>query len=191
MIGEKFVVPVPGICLRLRHQNEVPVLVELVAATRAHQATLSNLLQFYMYDFSEFISLELGQDGRFEYSQLPFYWIDPMRFPLLAVVDGRHAGFVFVRQVPNSVGEGTIWDMAEFFVMRSYRGQGVGTSLARLAFKRFPGAWQVRVMASNVPACRFWQQAIATFTGTDVLPRRAWLDEVAWDVFTFEAGKSK
>ncbi len=167
------------------------MLVELVAATSAQQIVLSNLLQFYMYDFSEFLPLELAPDGRFEYSQLPLYWLDPLRFPFLAVVDGRWAGFVFVKQIPNSPGEGSLWDMTEFFVMRSYRGRGVGTSLARLAFKRFPGTWQVRVMEANAPARRFWQQAIAAFTGTDVLPQRTWLDEVAWDVFTFDSGKSE
>ena len=83
------------------------MLVELVAATSAQQNVLSNLLQFYMYDFSEFLPLELAPDGRFEYSQLPLYWPDPLRFPFLAVVDGRWAGFVFVKQIPNSAGEGT------------------------------------------------------------------------------------
>ena len=51
-------------------------------------------------------------------------------------------------------------DLAEFFVMRKYRRHGVGTFLARELFSRFPGAWQVRQMASNSAATAFWRRAI-------------------------------
>src|SRR6266567_2550391 len=162
-----------------------PVHVELVPALPAHQPILSNLLQFYLYDFSEFNPIEPGPDGRFEYPQLPLYWSDPGRFPFLAVVDGKWAGFVFIKQLPDSGGDGC--DMAEFFVPRSYRRRGIGLRLAHLAFERFPGAWQVRVMESNSAACQFWQQAIESFTGASMLPTRTRVDGTAWYVFRFES----
>jgi len=164
-----------------------PAHVELVPATLTQQPILSNLLQFYEYDFSEFIPIEPGPDGRFEYPLLPLYWSDPARFPFLAVLDGKWAGFVFIKQLPDSAGAGFICDMAEFFVLRSYRRRGIGRRLAHLAFGRFPGTWQVRVMESNSAACQFWQQAIESFTGASMLPARTRVDGMAWYVFRFES----
>jgi predicted acetyltransferase len=163
------------------------VLVELISAAHSRQPILTNLLQLYLHDFSEFVAIEPDHEGRFAYPQLPLYWSDPKRFPFLGVADGRWAGFVFVIQMPDSEGAGLIWDMAEFFVLRGLRRHGVGTALARLAFKRFPGPWQVRVMESNYPARRFWQQAIGAFTGSETKPSRTSVDGTAWDVFAFES----
>jgi predicted acetyltransferase len=163
------------------------VQVELVSATPAHRSIVETLLQFYMHDFSEVISLEVGPDGRFNYPHLDIYWSDPGRFPFLAAADGSWAGFTFVKQIPQSAGEGFIWDMAEFFVLRGQRRRGIGVRLAHLAFKQFPGSWQVRVMEANSVACQFWHQAIESFTGTSLLPVRARADGIAWYVFRFES----
>jgi predicted acetyltransferase len=77
--------------------------------------------------------------------------------------------------------------MAEFFVLRNQRRRGIGIRLAHLAFQRFPGNWQVRVMESNSAACQFWQQAIESFTGGSLLPTRIRIDAVPWYVFKFES----
>ena len=68
-------------------------------------------------------------------------------------VDGHLAGFVFVRS-------GEPHDMAEFFVMRKYRRGGIGATVTRDVFARFPGEWQVRQMRENAAAVEFWRSAI-------------------------------
>ncbi len=50
--------------------------------------------------------------------------------------------------------------MAEFFVLRGWRGRGVGTKAAHDVWKRFPGVWEVRVMQANISAQHFWAGAI-------------------------------
>ena len=160
--------------------------VDLVPATAAHKPILENLLQFYLHDFSEVVSLNIGLDGRFDYPHLELYWSDPGRFPFLATADGNWAGFAFIKQIPQDDGEGFIWDMAEFFVLRGHRRRGMGVRLAHLAFQQFPGSWQVRVMESNSVACQFWQQAIESFTGASLPPVRMRVDGVTWYVFRFE-----
>jgi predicted acetyltransferase len=131
--------------------------------------------------------LELQPDGRFAYPDLPLYWSEASRFPFLAVVDGAWAGFVLVRQIQGSTEYGPAWDMAEFFVLRGYRRRGIGSRLARLAFARFPGAWQVRVMEANVAADSFWRRAIESFTGATAEPIRAMANNMGWHVFRFES----
>ena len=167
--------------------NEAQVQVDLVPATAAHKSIFENLLQFYLHDFSEVISLEVGTDGRFDYPHLELYWTGSGRFPFLATADGKWAGFAFIKQIPQSATEGFIWDMAEFFVLRGHRRLGIGIRLAHLAFQQFPGSWQVRVMESNSVACQFWPQVIESFTGASVLPARTRLDGIAWYVFRFES----
>jgi predicted acetyltransferase len=77
--------------------------------------------------------------------------------------------------------------MAEFFVLRRYRRRGIGTRLTHLAFNRFPGAWQVRVMDSNAAAVRFWRKAIESFTGVSQSPTYSTIEGAHWWTFRFES----
>ena len=171
--------------------SEVQVQVELIPATPDHRPALSNLLQLYMHDFGEFVPLELGPDGRFDYPPVPLYWSDPSRFPLLATVDGQWAGFVFVRQLPHVGSKAHIWDMAEFFVLRGLRHRRIGTWLAHRAFERFHGLWQVRVVESNSVACRFWRVAIESFTPSAEPPESSQIDGYGWNIFRFESPSAR
>jgi predicted acetyltransferase len=54
--------------------------------------------------------------------------------------------------------------MAEFFILRRYRRQGVGARAARAVFDRFPGAWQVRQRPENAAAIAFWRRVIDRHT---------------------------
>jgi predicted acetyltransferase len=139
--------------------------IEVLAATSDQQPIVANLLELYSHDFGDFHDLELDQDGRFGYPDLPLYWSEPNRHPLLAWVDGKLAGFILIRQGSAISGDPTIWDMAEFFVIRRYRRLGIGTRLAHEIWRRFPGLWEVRVMEANHAACIFWGKAIAAFVG--------------------------
>jgi predicted acetyltransferase len=69
-------------------------------------------------------------------------------------------------------GNETVWDVAEFFVLRGYRRRGIGTQIANEVSRRFSGPWEVRVMQSNVPARDFWAHAISILTGEVIQPVR-------------------
>src|SRR5579863_2608495 len=107
--------------------------IEVIPATQEQLPIVANLLQLYAHDFSEFHDVELGPDGRFDYVALPLYWSDSDRYPILVRMDGNLAGFVLVKN------EARVWDMVEFFVLRGYRRQGIGTAIAHAVFRRFPG----------------------------------------------------
>jgi|SRR5580698_8653736 predicted acetyltransferase len=162
--------------------------IEVIPAAAEEEQILANLLELYAHDFSEFHDLEIGADGRFGYKYLPLYWSDPGRHPFLVKTDGHLAGLILVKRGPSVFGDHVVWDMAEFFVLRAYRRRGIGTRMAHEVWRRFEGAWEVRVMQSNVAANHFWAQAVAIFAGERIDPVSIEKGDERWAVYRFTFG---
>src|SRR5205807_3674214 len=96
------------------------------------------------------------------------------------------AGLVLVKRGSEVSGREAVWDMAEFFIVRGCRRQGIGMKAAHEVWRRFPGPWEVRVMESNRTALSFWQHAITTLSGEAIPPARIEKDGECWHVFAFE-----
>ncbi len=139
-------------------------MISLDPATRDERGVLENLLQLYVYDWSEIRPLDVGRDGRFDDYPLDAYWLEVWRHPFLLRVDGKLAGFALVSERSRLTGAAGVTDMAELFVMRRYRRKGVGRAAAFAAFDRFKGAWEVRQRTENVEATAFWRRAIDRYT---------------------------
>jgi|SRR5271168_619577 len=161
--------------------------VELIEAGVEHQSVLANLLQFYIHDFSELVPLDLGNDGRYSYPNLPLYWSDASRMPFLAKFDGKLAGFVLITRTSELSGGGEAFDMTEFFVLRRYRHRGIGRELAQKVWLRCPGRWQIRVMAKNVAALNFWGLSIAKFTRQAAEFTSCEINGMTWHIFSFDS----
>jgi predicted acetyltransferase len=161
--------------------------LEIVPAAREQEPLLGNLLELYAHDFSQFLNLEIGEDGRFGYRSLPLYWSDPNRHPFIVRIDGKVAGLVLVKKGSEVSGNDAVWDMAEFFIVRGYRRRGIGTQAAHEVWRRFPGLWEVRVMQANVAAQHFWAAAISTFAGEAIHPVRIEKGGECWTVYSFES----
>lgn len=164
--------------------------VEIIPARPEQETVLANLLELYAHDFSEFMSLELGADGRFGYQHLSSYWKEPGRYPFLITVEGRLAGFAFVRRGSEISGDADVWDMAEFFIVRGSRKAGVGTKAAHKIWRRFPGNWEVRVMARNRKAGKFWEHAVGEFLGAAIVPSPVEKNGEGWHLFSFESKRA-
>ncbi len=165
-----------------------PAHIELVPATPDQQPILANLLELYIHDFSEIHHVELGPDGRFGYKNLPLYWLEPHRHPFLIRLNDKLAGLILIKRGSEISGDETVWDMAEFFILRGYRRRGVGTEIAHEVWKRFPGQWEIRVMESNHAASHFWQHAITEFVGRPIQPALIEKNGRQWHLFSFESG---
>jgi predicted acetyltransferase len=149
-------------------------MISLDPAHEDERGVLRNLLQLYVYDWSELLSLDVGVDGRFADPPLDVYWTEVGRHPFLLRVDGRLAGLALVSERSRLTGAAGVFDMAEFFVLRRYRKRGVGAAAAGAAFERFKGPWEVRQRRDNVDATAFWRKVIARHTnGT--------YDDVDWN----------
>ena len=161
--------------------------IEVIPASSEQKPIVANLLELYAHDFSEFIDLKLGADGRFGYEQLPLYWEETNRYPFLIRVSDHWAGFALTRTASQVSGDENVWDMAEFFVVRGYRRLGIGTKAAHNIWRRFPGKWEVRVIDRNQKAQSFWRGAISEFVGKTVQGAPFEKDGNAWHAFSFDS----
>jgi len=138
--------------------------IDVVRAALIDRPLLRHLTEFYMYDMSEFdAELEINAHGTFDFS-VDRYWQDPNRAPYVVQVDGKPAGFVLVKRGAYLSGDPEMMDMADFFVMRRYRRQGIGTFVAEYMFEMFPAKWEVRQFAENLAAQAFWRKVIDRYT---------------------------
>jgi predicted acetyltransferase len=138
--------------------------VTMHPAAEHERAVLENLAQLYCHDWSEMLPLDVGDDGRFADFGLASYWTDDWRHPFLLRSDGKLAGFALIAARSKITGDGGVFDMTEFFVLRRFRRQGVGLAAAFAAFDRFQGRWEVRQRQENPGATAFWRRAIAAYT---------------------------
>jgi predicted acetyltransferase len=137
--------------------------LEISPVVMEEKEILWRLLQLYLYDFSEFDAADPDNTGCYPYDYFERYWDEPGRFPFFMRVDGRLAGFALVRQF-ETPDYGKVTDLAEFFVMKKYRRQGVGRQAAFQIFDRFPGLWQVEQIEANTPAQVFWRKVIGEYS---------------------------
>lgn len=136
---------------------------QLIKASYQYKEIIQNLMQFYMYDFSEFVELDVEAGGLFEaYKNLDSYWTDEKRFPYIIQKDKKHIGFVLVRFIETD--KRNYFSIAEFFVMKKYRGKGIGKSVVHQIFNLHKGTWEVFQKESNKPALLFWNKVINDYT---------------------------
>jgi predicted acetyltransferase len=156
--------------------------IEISRASFAEKSILRNLMQLYLYDFSPIDGADVDKFGLYGYRILDQYWVESGRFPFLMRGDGQLVGFALLRrgtyfdEHPATKNRGMT--VAEFFVMRKYRRQGVGKRTAFHLFDLYPGRWEVAQLSSNSPAQDFWRKVINEYTGgyyTDHL-----LDSETW-----------
>jgi predicted acetyltransferase len=115
--------------------------IEVSPASIDDKPLIQRMMQFYLYDFSEFGKSDLDSHACFGYSYLDHYWEEKGRHPFIVRVDGKLAGFVLVNK--HTYLPGNEWSIAEFFIMRKYRQKGVGKAVAFYIFEQFRGKWEV------------------------------------------------
>ena len=123
---------------------------------------LRNMLELYLHDLSEFWPYELNEHGCYGYSSLDYYWREAQYAAYLFLVNGCLAGFALVNNdVCFSTNER--W-MAQFFIVKRYRLNGIATEAARQIFDLMPGKWEVGQIPLNRGAQIFWHKTIAHYT---------------------------
>ena len=125
---------------------------------------IKNLMQFYIYDFSEFIKYDVEEDGLFAaYPDLDDYWEDKnYRFPYIIKKEEKYVGFVLVKFIETE--NRNYFSIAEFFVLKKYRREHIGKSIAHQIFDLHKGQWEVFQKESNKPAQLFWNKVIDEYT---------------------------
>ncbi len=160
--------------------------VTVVPASQQDFAALSNLLELYSHDLSDVFSLETGPDGRFGYAKLSLYASEPgKRFPFLIHHGPRLAGFAFVTRGSPASEDASVFDVAEFFVLRRHRRAGVGRRAAFGLWNRLHGHWTVRVANGNRDGLEFWSRVVSEYTHGSFEEKTVAGSPHDWRVFSF------
>jgi predicted acetyltransferase len=164
--------------------------VSLISLGREHEATFQNLIQLYTHDFSAYWAAtpkgDVQANGRFEDYPLSDFWQRPRWSANLILIGSTTVGFSLVNDSSHT-SEAVGANVAEFFVLRKYRGQGVGKSAARAMFNSLPGSWEVAVSSRNHAAKKFWKRVIeSSREAKDVREFDARAERWRGPVFRFE-----
>ncbi|WP_438349955.1 GNAT family N-acetyltransferase [Paenibacillus sp. FA6] len=136
---------------------------ELIQVNKEYKEVLANLMQFYIYDFSEFIKCDVEKGGLYGAYPLEDYWKEENhRFAYVIKQDNKYVGFVLVRLIETA--ERDYYSIAEFFILKKYRREGIGKAVAARIFDLHKGQWEVYQIEGNKSAQIFWNKAIDEYT---------------------------
>ena len=118
---------------------------------------LYRMLELYQHELSDIWDQDLDIHGEYGYP-LDRYWGSKGWYPFVATAFDKYAGFALVNPAVRIGSEG-YW-MDQFFIVKKYRRQGIGRSLAKSLFSSLPGQWEVGQMPRNLPGQAFWRKVI-------------------------------
>lgn len=161
---------------------------QLEEITEEKKTIIENLLQYYFYELSVYFPRNIQEDGKYrKYTYLETYFKDSSRKAYFIKVKNQYAGFVFVNEYTVVAKENETKAIAEFFVLKQYRGEKLGTQVALNLFKGEDN-WEVKVLNKNKEAMNFWKNVI-TENYTQVKVTSLQDTEEDWTVYNF-SGKN-
>ena len=141
--------------------------ISITTVSKAEKEILRNLLEKYLYEFSQYEDHDVNDIGLYGYNYLDHYWTEENRFAFFIRVEGKLAGFIMINNHSDIKIEAKIetkYSMAEFFVMHKYKRRGVGTFAVKYIFNQFKGKWQITYAQKNEPANTFWNKVVNDYT---------------------------
>ncbi|MYM33562.1 GNAT family N-acetyltransferase [Duganella sp. FT94W] len=133
--------------------------------------TLFRLFQLYYYENSDWMAEEIGDDGLFDACAVSIadYVTSPSKRAYWIRKDGALAGFVVTE--PVSLPDGReVDELADLFIMKRYRRQGVALAAVRELASRFERPWLVAVFRNDTRAAAFWHKAFQELDLASVRP---------------------
>lgn len=152
--------------------------INLQLSTADNKFIINNIYPLYLHDLSEIWGNKPNRFGIYEDNDMrklteqntvfDIWWEKPsILFPFLIMVDDVPAGLAFVATPPYIPCPPNInYYLNEFFLLRPFRGSGVGEEAARQVFNRFRGNWEVQTakMERNMRAQMFWRKTLNAYT---------------------------
>jgi ribosomal-protein-alanine N-acetyltransferase len=145
----------------------VTVSVRDARATPADRLWIQGVYRDYLDDLNPGTGLfpRLPEIGHREPDQIAHWFGDPNTYPLVIVRGAEAVGFARVLRAQSSAAPPRIeYRMAEFFVARSRRRLGIGTTAVQLILSRFAGRWEISEYLRAGSAVSFWRRVVAGYT---------------------------
>lgn len=149
---------------------------EIVSATVEEKDKLYRLLQYALYDGSQYVDNEISEDCIFEYDWFDNYFNDSDRHAYFIKNNNDYLGMVLVNEnhIFNKEGK----SVAEFLILPKYRRHHIGKKVAYDIFGMFKGDWEVQPMENNPIAYAFWKNIIAEYTNDNYITKNNGTEDV-------------
>lgn len=143
--------------------------ISLDRITENEKEIFKNLIQFFAYDFSELIDMDVDDNGLYPaLKDMDDYYTQSEYVSFFIRISGKLAGLAVIRFIKEENSN----YLRHFFVMRKYRRLKVGQIAAHMIFDSFPGKWRVSQFDFNEPAINFWRKIIERYTDCEYVEIR-------------------
>ena len=135
---------------------------EIVKVKDNEKDKLYRLLQYALYDGSQYIDNEIDDNCIFEYKWFNNYFTDDDRDAYFIKDGNKFLGMAMINENLKFNNSGKC--IAEFLIMPMYRRNHIGKQVAYDIFEMFKGDWEVQPMENNPIAYSFWKNIINEYT---------------------------
>jgi len=135
---------------------------------------------------SEYTGWNVGIDGKLDIdlSIIDSYWEEDGHYPYFVISNSEIAGFSLLRKYPE---DKTYYDIGQFFILRKFKGKGIGCEAFRQSVSKFPGKWMTRVLPGNMGAKKFWLKVISDITQGDfIITSELYNSHILMDFFKYQ-----
>ncbi len=149
---------------------------EIVTVEEKDKDKWYRLLQYALYDGSQYIDNSLNSNCLFEYNWFDNYFTDSDRDAYFIKDKDKYIGMVFVNENLKFNRAGKC--IAEFLILPRYRRNHIGKKVAYDIFNKFKGDWEVQPMENNPIAYSFWKNIIKEYTSGNYTVKNDGIEDV-------------
>ena len=149
---------------------------EIVNVKPNEKEKLYRLLQYALYDGSNYIDNNLNGECVFEYKWFNNYLTDKNRNAYFIKNGNTYIGMVMVNENLKFNKSGKC--IAEFLIMPRFRRSHIGKRVAYEIFEKFRGDWEVQPMENNPIAYSFWKNIISEYTNDNYITKNDGIEDV-------------
>ncbi len=139
--------------------------ISLEKVDKNKKEILYRLLQFSLYDGSQYIDNNMENDGIYPYKYFELYFTEANREAYLIKYNKKIVGFFMInKNLKVLPKEDNNYSVAEFLIIPKFRRMHVGREAATKMFNLHHGSWEVQPMDNNKIAYKFWGNVINNYT---------------------------
>ena len=141
--------------------------IYLSEVKKEEKEILYRLLQYSLFEESEYDSNEMTKEAIFEYKYFDLYFTEDNRYAFFIKEQetDKLLGFVMINKYMQKFEDGH--SIAEYLVIPKYRRNKIGKKIAFEIFDKYPGNWEVKPSYNSEKAYLFWKNTIEEYTNNN------------------------
>ena len=150
--------------------------IELERVQKNKKDILYKMVQFALYDGSQYAYNEITNDANFKYTWFDNYFTDNDRDAYFVKLDSKLAGIVLVNENLKILKQGK--SIAEFLILPTYRRNHLGKKVAFMVFDKYNVDIEIEPMENNEVAYKFWKRVVEDYTNGNYEVKKNGLNDV-------------